>query len=77
MKCGLTLGDYEVWDNCILELNIFDQTPFTVYVKTLTGKTIPVVVRSSTTTLELKEMIQEKEGIPLGQQRLFYGGSQL
>ena len=77
MKCGLTLGDYDVWDNCILELNIFDQTPFTVYVKTLTGKTIPVVVRSSTTTLELNEMIQEKESIPLGQQRLFYGGSQL
>ena len=35
-----------------------------LFVKTRTGKTIPLDVEPSTTILEVKEKIHDKEGIP-------------
>ncbi|ORY70598.1 ubiquitin-related domain-containing protein, partial [Leucosporidium creatinivorum] len=45
-----------------------------LYVKTMTGKTITLAVASANTVNDLKIKIQEKEGIPLDQQRLIFLG---
>ena len=48
-----------------------------IFVKTLTGKKQPMNVELSNTVLQLKQALQEKEGISIEQIRLIYGGKQL
>ena len=50
---------------------------FQVFIKVLSGQTRTLVVKYETTVWELKEKIAQCEGIPLDQQRLIFGGSQL
>jgi len=48
-----------------------------VFVKTLTGKTISVDVEPDESVESLKAKISEKEGVPVDQQRIIFGGKQL
>lgn len=48
-----------------------------VKVKTLTGRDIPVDIEPTDKVIRIKEMMEEKEGIPPAQQRLIFSGSQL
>lgn len=49
----------------------------TVFVKTLTGKTLEIQIKPTASVITLKSMVQSKEGIPQNQQRLVFAGREL
>ena len=50
---------------------------FQVFVKSLSGKTRTLDATQGTTIAEIKQQLQEKEGIPPSEARLIFGGKNL
>jgi len=79
LEDGFTLAHYNIQEESALFLTLRPSLPLTIFVKTRdTGKVTNLLVGSWDTTIRMvKSKIQETEGTPPDQQRLFLRGEEL
>ena len=77
LQDGQRLSDYNIENEATLFMLLNIKGGVQIYVKTLTGQTMTIVAGPSNTTEDIKIMIQDKQGIPVDQQRLIFSGKLL
>ena len=77
LEDGRCLSDYNVPKEAILLLVLRLRDGMQIFIKTLTGKTITLLVDPSDTIREVKLKIQDKEDIPPSQQHLIFRRQEL
>ncbi len=72
-----TLSDYNIAKESTIHMVLRLRGGMQIFVKTLTGKTMTVDVESQDSVESIKQKIQDREGVPVSEQRLIFGGKQL
>ena len=77
LEDGNTLSYYNIQNKSTVHLAPNVRNPIKILVKMLTGKTVTLEAVSADSIEYVKQMFQEKEGIPPDKQRLFFAGKRL